>query len=64
MSGIIVVMVHSLYGPVVMVHLVVDMVHLGKSLWSTSEVVMGHPYVLFSCDSKIYFEILLICLLL
>ena len=26
---------HSHYGPVVMVHMVVIMVHLGKSLWST-----------------------------
>ena len=33
--GIIVVMGHSHYGPVVMVHMVVVMVHLGKSLWST-----------------------------
>ena len=49
-------MVHSHYGPVVMVHLVVVMVHLGKSLWSTSKVVMGHLRM-FGCANKRYFEI-------
>ena len=34
-NRIIVVMGHSHYGPVVMVHMVVIMVHLGKSLWSS-----------------------------
>ena len=40
---IIVVMGHSHYGPVVMVHMVVVMVHLGKSLWSTWKSRYGPP---------------------
>ena len=40
---IIVVMGHSRYGPVVMVHMVVVMVHLGKSLWSTWKSRYGPP---------------------
>ena len=59
MAGIIVVTVHSLYGPVVMVHLVAVMVHLSKSLWSTSQVVMGH-LKMFECASKRFFKILFI----
>ena len=42
-AGIIVVMGHSHYGPVVMVHMVVIMVHLGKSLWSTWVSRYGPP---------------------
>ena len=42
-EGIIVVMGHSHYGPVVMVHMVVIMVHLGKSLWSTWVSRYGPP---------------------
>ena len=42
-KGIIVVMGHSHYGPVVMVHMVVVMVHLGKSLWSTWKSRYGPP---------------------
>ena len=34
---------HSYYGQVVMVHMVVIMVHLGKSLWSTSVSRFGPP---------------------
>ena len=41
--GIIVVMGRSHYGPVVMVHMVVIMVHLGKSLWSTWVSHYGPP---------------------
>ena len=41
--GIIVVMGHSHYGPVVMVHMLVIMVHLGKSLWSTWVSCFGPP---------------------
>ena len=43
MGRIIVVMGHSHYGPVVMVHMVVVMVHLGKSLWSTWVSRYGPP---------------------
>ena len=34
---------HSHYGPVIMVHMVVIMVHLGKSLWSTWVSRYGPP---------------------
>ena len=40
---IIVVMGHSHYGPVVMVHMVVIMVHVGKSLRSTWVSRYGPP---------------------
>ena len=43
LQRIIVVMGHSHYGPVVMVHMVVVMVHLGKSLWSTWVSRYGPP---------------------
>ena len=43
LERIIVVMGHSHYGPVVMVHMVVVMVHLGKSLWSTWVSRYGPP---------------------
>ena len=42
-DGIIVVMGHSHYGPVFMVHMVVIMVHLGKLLWSTWLSRYGPP---------------------
>ena len=42
-SRIIVVMGHSHYGPVIMVHMVVVMVHLGKSLWSIWKSHYGPP---------------------